>query len=83
MKNHFSATNEKAVSPRQAYKVLQTFVTSFQGIYVKKDIDPVPLCHCGYSRHKPFCDGTHERTDWDPALNGQPPLLHPNQGVIK
>ena len=25
------------------------------------------LCCCGYSKHKPFCDGTHKKTDFRSA----------------
>ncbi len=26
------------------------------------------LCRCGHSANKPFCDGSHNRVEWDSAL---------------
>lgn len=35
---------------------------------------PVALCRCGRSRTKPFCDGTHNKEDFDsnPTPASQP-----------
>ncbi len=46
------------------------------GHVYKTENDPMPLCRCGHSHTKPFCDGTHSQIDWDSSLTApRTPLL--------
>lgn len=48
-----------------------------EGQTFKMASDPVNLCRCGESRHKPYCDGTHVKVDWDPTLTA------PEHGLLE
>lgn len=50
--------------------------TFAEGQTYKMDTEPVALCRCGYSKNKPYCDGSHVGADWDPTLTAsEEPLL--------
>lgn len=47
-----------------------------EGITFQPDTDPIAICRCGHSANKPYCDGTHSHTEWDPTLTADhKPLL--------
>jgi CDGSH-type Zn-finger protein len=39
--------------------------TYVQGKTIENSEEPLALCRCGQSKHKPCCDGTHELVEWD------------------
>lgn len=40
-----------------------------EGRHFSTESEPTALCRCGASQRKPYCDGAHARTDWDPGLS--------------
>ncbi|GHV59744.1 iron-binding protein [Bacteroidia bacterium] len=39
--------------------------TYTKGIEIENCEEPIALCRCGQSKHKPCCDGTHTLIEWD------------------
>ena len=49
------------------------------GIEYDMNDEPTALCRCGASANKPYCDGAHLNTNWDPTLTADNiPLLKIN-----
>lgn len=47
-----------------------------KGISFDSSASPVALCRCGYSKHKPYCDGAHQHAPWNPnETSSKRPLL--------
>lgn len=47
-----------------------------KGTHFKSEGEPISLCRCGESKHKPFCDGSHQHAHWNPKeTNDKTPLL--------
>ena len=46
------------------------------GVEYDMNDEPTALCRCGASANKPYCDGAHLNTNWDPSLTADNiPLL--------
>lgn len=39
-----------------------------EGKHFSTEVEPTSLCRCGASHRKPYCDGTHAHTAWNPTL---------------
>ena len=46
------------------------------------EAEPTAICRCGASHRKPYCDGSHEKADWDPRLTARPDALLNDAEVI-
>lgn len=47
-----------------------------EGESYSTDEQPTAICRCGASKNKPYCDGSHKTTEWDPILTASDkPLL--------
>ncbi len=58
------------ITPNGPYKVEGSVdLRDAEGTPIETREDrPFFLCRCGFSTNKPFCDGTHNREEWSPAL---------------
>ena len=53
-----------------------------QGRLFSTEAEPTAICRCGASHRKPYCDGSHEKADWDPRLTARPDALLDGAEVI-
>lgn len=53
-----------------------------QGRLFSTEAEPTAICRCGASHRKPYCDGSHEKADWDPRLTARPDALLNDAEVI-
>ena len=53
-----------------------------QGRLFSTEAEPTAICRCGASHRKPYCDGSHEKANWDPRLTARPDALLDDAEVI-
>lgn len=54
-----------------------------EGRHFSTESEPTALCRCGASQRKPYCDGSHTKAAWDPALTAaDKPLLQDAEEIV-
>ena len=66
---------ELKINLRGPYVVAAADVTLIgpDGTAVTPPREVIALCRCGHSQNKPFCDGSHNRVEWDSSLTALAP----------